>query len=166
MIHNISDSDNSLNHQKCTFKKSPGNNFVCRFSQGIHRGKTEQILLTYDLSKETVSTIMMLYKDMKSMVHSLNGDTVIEARVLQGDTLIPFLSILCLDYVLWTSIDWMKENGFPLKKKKKARSWQYQTETISDADDLVLLKNTPTQVESLPHSLEQATSDWPLYWLR
>ena len=27
---------------------------------------------------------------------------------------------------------------------------------ITDADDQVLLENTPTQAESLPHSLEQA----------
>ena len=32
----------------------------------IHRGKMEQILLTYGLPKETVATIMMLYKKHKS----------------------------------------------------------------------------------------------------
>ena len=41
---------------------------------------------------------------------------------------------------------------------KKARSRQYLTETIIDADyidDLALLANTPMQAESLLHSLEQ-----------
>ena len=36
----------------------------------IHRGKVEQILLAYGLSKETVTAIMMLYKNMKIRVHS------------------------------------------------------------------------------------------------
>ena len=31
----------------------------------IHRGKVEQILLAYRLPKETVATIMMLYKKQK-----------------------------------------------------------------------------------------------------
>ena len=42
------------------------------------------------------------------------GDTdyfEIVAGVLQGDTLATYLSIICLDYVLRTSIDNMKENG-------------------------------------------------------
>ena len=40
---------------------------------------------------------------------------------------------------------------------KKARSRQYLAETITDADytdDLAFLANTPTQVESLLHSLD------------
>ena len=34
----------------------------------IHRGKMEQILLTYGLSKETVTAIMMLYRNTKVKV--------------------------------------------------------------------------------------------------
>ena len=52
------------------------------------------------------------------MVRSLNGDTNfldIVAGVLQGDTLAPYLFIICLDYVLWTSKDQIK-NGFAQKK--------------------------------------------------
>ena len=41
----------------------------------IRRGKMEQILLAYDLPNETVSAIMMLYKNMKVKVHSPDGDT-------------------------------------------------------------------------------------------
>ena len=47
-------------------------------------------------------------------------------------------------------------------KKKKARSRQYPTETIKDADyadNIALLANTPTQAESLLHILEQAAGD-------
>ena len=37
------------------------------------------------------------------------------AGVLQGDTLAPFLFIICLDYVLRTSIDKIKKQKAPRK---------------------------------------------------
>ena len=69
----------------------------------IHRGKMEQILLTYRLPKETVTGIMILYKNMKVKVHSPDGYTDyfnIVTGVLLGDILAPYLFIICLDYVL------------------------------------------------------------------
>ena len=45
----------------------------------------------------------------------------IVAGVLQGDTFAPYLFIICLDYLLRTSIDKIKENVFKLTKKK---SWR------------------------------------------
>ena len=85
----------------------------------IHRGKMEQILLAYGLPKETVAAIMILYKNTKVKVCSPDGDTEyfdIVAGVLQGDLLAPYLFIICLDYVLRTSIDKIRENGFELTK--------------------------------------------------
>ena len=79
----------------------------------------------------------------------------IVAGVLQGDTLAPYLFIICLDYVLRTSIDKIRENGFKLTKK---RSRRYPTKTITNADDIVILANTPNQAETLLHSLEQAAA--------
>ena len=79
-------------------------------------------------------------------------------RVLQGDTLAPYLFIICLDYVLRTSIDKIRENGFELTKK---RSWNYPTKTITDADyadGIVILANTPNQAETLLHSLERTAA--------
>ena len=81
----------------------------------IHRGKMEQIQLIYGLSKETVTAIMMLYRNTKVKVRSPDGPTdyfdIVEG-VLQGDILARYLLIICLDYMLWTSIDKMKDNGF------------------------------------------------------
>ena len=62
----------------------------------------EQILQAYGFPKETVTAIMMLYKNMKVKVCSADGDTDffdIVAGVLQGDTSAPYLFIICLDYV-------------------------------------------------------------------
>ena len=41
----------------------------------------------------------------------------IVAGVLQGHTLAPHLFIFCLDYVLRTSINLMKQNSFKLAKE-------------------------------------------------
>ena len=53
----------------------------------------------------------------------------IVAGVLQGDTLAPYLFIICLDYVLRTSIDKIKENGFELTRKEAEDTPQQQLPT-------------------------------------
>ena len=104
---------------------------------------------------------MILYRNTKVKVRSPDGDTEyfgIVAGVLQGDTLAPYLFIICLDYVLRTSIDKIRENGFELTKKTSKR---YPAKTITDADytdDVALLANTPNQAETLLHSLERAAA--------
>ena len=90
----------------------------------IHRGKMEQILLAYGMPKETVAAISILYRNTKVKVRSPDGDTEyfdIVAGVLQGTTLAPYLFIICLDYVLRTSIDKIRENDFELTKKRSRR---------------------------------------------
>ena len=124
----------------------------------IHGGKMEQIILAYGLPKETV---MMLYKNTKVKVRSPDGDTDyfdIVAGVLQGNTLAPYLFIICLDYVLRTSIDKMKDNGIKLTKKR-SRRYPSQTITYAEyADDIALLANAPVQAETLLYSLERAAA--------
>ena len=126
----------------------------------------EQILLAYGIPKETVAAITILYRKTKVKVRSPDGDTEyfdIVAGVLQGDTLAPYLFIICLDYVLRTSIDKIKENGFELTKK---RSRRYPATTITDADyadDIAILANTPDQAETLLYSFERAAASIGLY---
>ena len=123
----------------------------------IHRGKMELILLAYGLPKETVAAIMIIYRNTKVKVRSPDGDTEY-FDIVAGDTVAPYLFIICLDYVLRTSIDKIRENGFELTKK---RSKRYPAKTITDADnadDLGLLANTPNQAETLLHSLERAAA--------
>ena len=99
----------------------------------------------------------MLYKNTKVKVRSQDGDTDyfdIVVGVLQDDTLAPYLFIICLDYVLRMSIDMMKGNSFKLAKE---RSKRYPAQTITDEDyndDIALLANSPSQAETLLHSLE------------
>ena len=95
---------------------------------------------------------MMLYKNTKVKFHSPNRDTDyfnIVAGVLQGDKLAPYLFIICLDYALRTSIDLIKKRLQAGKEKKQKiphtnHYWHG------------FLVNTPTQAETLVHSMERA----------
>ena len=145
-------------------KKPPATLLFVDFTKSfhsIHRRKKEQILLAYSLPKETVAAITILYRNTKVKVRSPDGDTEyfdIVGGVLQEDTLAPYLFIICLDYVLRTSIDKIRENGFELTKKKIRR---YPAKTITDADyadNIAILANTPNQAEIQLHSLERATA--------
>ena len=104
----------------------------------------------------SVLAIMILYRN-KVKVRSPDGDTDyfnIVSGVLQGDTLAPYLFIICLDYVLSISIDKIKENSFELTQK---RSRRFSAKTVIDADyadDLPILANAPVLAETLQHSLE------------
>ena len=101
---------------------------------------------------------MMLNRNTKAKDRSSDGDTDyfdIVAGVLQGDTLAPYIFIICLGYMLRTSIDKI-ENGFKLTKE---RSRRYPTKTIANyADDKAFLANAPGQAETLLHSLERAAA--------
>ena len=64
---------------------------------------------------------MMLYKNTKVKVRLLDEDTDCfdtVAGVLQRDTLAPYLFIICLDYLLKTSIDLMKEKASRWQRKE------------------------------------------------
>ena len=68
----------------------------------------------------------------------------IVAGAMQGNTLAPYLFIICLDYMLRISTDKMKENDFKLTKKRR----RYPAQTLTDtdyADDIALLANAPAQ---------------------
>ena len=64
---------------------------------------------------------MILYRNTKVKVRSPDGDTDyfdIVARVLQGDMLAPYLFIICLDYILRTSINNIRETALSWQRKE------------------------------------------------
>ena len=125
----------------------------------------EQILLAYGIPKETVAAITILYRNTKVKVRSPDGDTEYFDIVAgeQEDTLAPYLFIICLDYILRTSIDKIRENDFELTKKR-SRRYPAKKITYADyADDIAILANTPDQAETLLHSLEWAAASIGLY---
>ena len=129
----------------------------------IQRGKMEPIFLAYSLPKETVAVIRMLYKNTEVKVCSRDGDTDyldIVAGGLQGDIITSYLFIICLDHLVRTPINLMKENGFKGKKQK------IPSQTIKDVnytDDIEFLANSPAQAKSLIHSLGQGAGSIGLH---
>ena len=125
-------------------KKPTGDNTIYQLYQGLwfHSLREDGT----NSKKRPVAAIMILNRKTKVKEGSPGGDTDyfdIVAGVLQGHTLAPYLFVICLDYVLRTSIEKVKENGFELTKK---RSRRYSAETITDADyadDIAILANTP-----------------------
>ena len=112
----------------------------------IRRGKMEQIIRVYDLPKNRVMAILMLYKNTKAMVCSSDGDIDfldIVAGVLQGVTLASYMFIICQDYILWTSIDLIKENGFTIKKEKSDDIQQKLWLMIKHFSRIYLPKSSP-----------------------
>ena len=105
---------------------------------------------------------MMLYKNTRSMVHSPDGDTSyfeITTGVLQGDTLAPFLFIICLDYILKTALDNNLKLGLTLTERKSRR---YPTEHITDtdyADDIAVTSNYLKDSNTLLLKIESAAKE-------
>ena len=109
---------------------------------------------------------MIMYQDTHSMVCSPDGDTDffdISAGVLQGDTLAPYIFIICLDYVLRKALDKNNELGFTLTKQK---SKCYPAMKITDADyadDLAVLADILKDATFLLHSIERTAKEIGLY---
>ena len=113
----------------------------------IQRGKMEQFPLAYGLLQEIVPAMMILYRNTKVKVRSPDGDTDY-FDILEG------VLQVCLDYMLRTSIDEIKEKRFRDDKEKKPK---VPAQTIAEADyadDIALLADAPAKLETLLHSLE------------
>ena len=83
----------------------------------IHRGNMTETLNAYGIPDKIISAIMIAYKNTKSIVRTDDGDTdfiKISGGVLHGDTLAPFLFIICFDYVLKKALDRNNNLGFTL----------------------------------------------------
>ena len=94
---------------------------------------------------------MMLYRNSKVKVRSPDGDTDyfdIVGGVLLGNTLAPYLFIICLDYVLRTSIDKGKKQKVPHTNNygRQLRWWHSASGKCT------------RQAKTLLHSLEWATA--------
>ena len=92
-----------------------------------------------------------------SMVHSLDGDTPffeITTGVLQGDTF-----IICLDYILKTSLDNDRELGFTLTERRSRRDSAEQITDIDYVDDIALTSNILKDANALLLKIELAAKE-------
>ena len=125
--------------------------------ESVHREKMVHILLSYGIPEETVSAIMM----SRAIVRSTDGDTdffEIKASVLQGDTLAPYLFVICQDNILRHSTDQYRKYGLTLTP---VRGRRYPTKTITDvdyADDIVVLADDNDNAQKLLRILEESAA--------
>ena len=151
-----------LQHKKLgqNLEKSPGDLRRLGVTQNLVRNHL--LTLVRNILKgvnDNDNIYIYIYRERERDFCSPDGDTDyfdIVTCVLQEDSLAPHMFITCLHYVLRTSIDIMKDDGFTLAKE---RSRRYPAWTIMDADytdDIALLANTPAEAETQPNSLEQA----------
>jgi hypothetical protein len=132
----------------------------------IHREKMSKILLAYGIPKETVDAIMMLYRNTRSMVRSPDGDTEffdIIAGVLQGDTLAPFIFIICLDYVLRFALDKNQDLGFTLTKQRSRRHPAIKITDVDYADDLAVTTDDLKDATALLQNIEKTALEIGLH---
>ena len=132
----------------------------------IHRGKMESILEAYGLPSETIKAIMMLYSNTTAMVRTTDGDTdffEILAGVLQGDTLSPFLFIICLDYALRIAADKHKDLGLTINKAKSSRYPPTKITDVDYADDLAALSDSIEDATKLLIEIEKAAKQIGLH---
>ena len=120
----------------------------------------EKILLAYGIPKEIVTAIMILTGTPNQWSNPQMETQFFDilAGVLQGDTLAPFLFVICLGYVLRSSVDKYNEYGLTLEL---ARSRRFPTKKITGAgyaDDLALLSDNSYNAQKLLHVLEQSAA--------
>ena len=100
-----------------------------------------------------------MYCNTTATVLAPEGETKsfeINAGVLQGDTLAPFLFIMVLDYILRISLDPINQKGMLLMPRRCSREPTKYLTDLGFADDLALISHTIKDAESLLQSLEYA----------
>ena len=108
--------------------------------------------------EELVSAIGVMYQNTKARVVTPDGETElfdIQAGVLQGDTLAPFLFAIVLDYVMRQTIkDDEAKLGFQVKRAQSRRHPAVIVTDLDFADDIALLSSEIEQAQELISRLE------------
>ena len=113
----------------------------------------------YGIPMQIVRAVNAFYTNNEAQVLSPDGDTdffVIQAVVLQGDTLAPLLLILGLDYAMRKATLNPQETGFTLTPR---RSRRHPPITITDTDFtdyIALLSDNVEKAQLLLTRVEQA----------
>ena len=112
-----------------------------------------EILKLYGIPNTIISAIRVLCTDTSSTILTSDGETppfLINAGILQGDALAPFLFIIVVDYVLRMSIDTISSKGYEIKHRRSTRRHPAQYHTDTDfADDIALISESLVSAQSL-----------------
>ena len=89
----------------------------------VHEGRVLQILRAYDIPEKQIGAIGLLYQGTKA--RTPDGETdffEIQAGVLQGGTLAPYIFAIVLDYAMRRAIDGREEElGFKVDRRRSRR---------------------------------------------
>ena len=124
----------------------------------VHRGTLMKILLAYGIPKAIVDIIGLLYTNMKAQVITPNGMTsyfYIQAGVLQGDTLAPYLFIITVDYCMRQAIKSHPEYSFTINPAKSKR---IKADNISDlefADNIACMTDSTEEAADLMRAVKR-----------
>ena len=125
----------------------------------VHRGKMFKILQAYRIPDILVTAIRNMHRDTQAEVLSPDGETrsfSIQAGVLQGDTLAPYLLLIVLDYVLRRAItNNEKKFDFNLVKRQSKRIKLSVVTNCDFADDIVFMSNEVNQAQTFFNELEE-----------
>ena len=125
----------------------------------VHRGNMFKILQAYGILDILVTAIKNMYINTQAKVLSADGETRsfdIQAGVLQGDTLAPYLFVIVIDYVLRRPIaNNEKKFGFTLVKRQSRRIKLSVVKDCDFVDDIVLMSNEINQAQTLFNKIEE-----------
>ena len=131
----------------------------CKAFDSIGHDIMFKILHAYGIPPRMLAAIKLCYGNLNEKVVSPDGDTdlfSIQAGVMQGDTLAPFLFVIALDYALTQAIAGREEElGFTLSPRKSKRIPATSICDLDFADDIVLLCNQVEQAAKLAHTVER-----------
>ena len=125
---------------------------VSKAFDSISRTRMEKVLYKYGLSTKIVTAVMSMYSGTAARVVTADGcsaDFDVEAGVLQGDTLAPYLFVIVVDYVLRAAIP-DDSVGFLIQKRLLSRR-----HPAKYADDIALLSGTMANAQTLLTAVEE-----------
>ena len=121
------------------------------------------ILKYYGIPERLLSKIKLLYTNTKAKVVTKEGSTeefIINSGILQGDTLAPFLFIICVDFCMRRTVGYDESKlGFTLEQRKSSR---YGPKIVTDfdyVDDICLTSNDKESAQVFLNRVENICSE-------
>ena len=119
-------------------------------------------LQAFNVPHNLIDAVLSMYRDHKGYVRTRDGDTekyLIEAGVLQGDTLAPYLFVIVLNEIMKKTMENMHHSVILECFTQKASSRHFfETICVTDldfADDIVLINNNPVDAQNMLLTLER-----------
>ena len=124
----------------------------------VHRVKMLKILKAYGIPDRLIGAIGLMYEGTQARVITPDGETEffsILARVLQGDTLAPYLFAIILDYAMRKATGGKEEElGFTLYRRRSRRHEPVILTGTDFADDIATISEETEQAQNMLRNIE------------